>query len=1112
MNRGRCDRLMRSDAFFLRSEKKIKIFVKISLLFVVVWLNASIKCSVSSIRGLEESLFQENARLSSFLFVEARRKWSQLSSVLRWSVKDKSQQSFSWSSFAFVRLLKCFQGCKSYANISYVLLVLLVVQGVINGLRILLIRAGVELNPGPSGASACIRVLSQNCRGLTECRKTSQLIKTIYKKAAGKSQPISCFQETHQINRFVLDNLFDGSYVVDDGERNQRGDSILIPEKYKIYDSVISGLGRWAIVAVQEKSTDLAELLVVANIYAPNCHRDSKTMFQDFFHQLDSFTERLDEQSKAFELVVTGDFNVVLDPIRGSLNRNSLASERGLAAYINQAFGSRAAIEIKVRNQQLNSFTWRRGNCWSQLDYMFVSPLLAAKVDKAEIKWHAFGANFDHALLDVQFSGLARAERGRSFPKLYNTDIAVESDRTWLRGHMDQFMQQIPPHWDPHMRLEFIKSMLRTKTLELRVMNKRTCSSEVIKRSLNEHINKPIFTREDKDNIEALRLELARIEEQEAETLRIRAGVKWRETGEKSTRFFLSRFRARTNAATMNLLRAGGSVITGTGNFVKFVRIFYSNLYASQEPAKEQDIPFADEFFSNCPRLDRAQKEALARPMNIVELKAALATCKDSAPGLDGIPYSFYKAFPDPLLKLLMDLWNFAVQTGEMANSHRRSCLTLLPKKGKDLTMITNWRPISLSACDLKIVTKAYANRLKAVLPDILCESQAAYVPGRDISFNNRLLNLAKEYARRSNADFCVVSLDAKKAFDSVSHGYLAQLLSAYDFPVEFIGVFNTLYANLESVAQVNCHLSNPFPIKNGVKQGDALSCGLFVLAMDPLIRNIIKNDSIEGMLIPTSQHDLEEIKVLAYADDVSIVCRNGNLQPIFDEYERLTNISGLALNADKTEVFNLTQSQAAHNGIRYLGTLHNIGRIDKIIICGMCTAGTEAIEYQHNVLNRIEIMEGQVSRWGRRQLTINCRMILAKTFLLSQIVFPAQAMMIGNKEIKTIERLIYAFVNGARNLYGPEHIARKYLKAGRDEGGINGIDVQSFITAIALRQFAKAEQLHRVLGNLQRSVVTPKDSIGSKAIQQLKAGVLGFMRAHPLPDIHDLETISSAP
>ena len=250
----------------------------------------------------------------------------------------------------------------------------------------------------------------------------------------------------------------------------------------------------------------------------------------------------------------------------------------------------------------------------------------------------------------------------------------------------------------------------------------------------------------------------------------------------------------------MHLLNVGRQAISGSADLVHFVNVFYSNLYNSTPPSATDNVQLNDEFFSNCPRLEVDKQEFLARPLSLEELKCALKSCKDSAPGLDGIPYSFYKSFADPLLQLVLDSWNYALQTGELALSHRRSCLTLLPKKGKDVTQLGNWRPISLSGCDLKIITKAYANRLKAVLPSVLCESQAAYVPGRDISFNNRLLNFAKLHARQLGEDFCVISLDAKKAFDSVSHKYLVNVLTAYDFPPEFVHVFQTLYSNLESL------------------------------------------------------------------------------------------------------------------------------------------------------------------------------------------------------------------------------------------------------------------------------------------------------------------------
>ena len=163
-------------------------------------------------------------------------------------------------------------------------------------------------------------------------------------------------------------------------------------------------------------------------------------------------------------------------------------------------------------------------------------------------------------------------------------------------------------------------------------------------------------------------------------------------------------------------------------------------------------------------------------------------------------------------------------------------------------------------------------------------------------------------------------------------------------------------------------------------------------------------------------------------------------------------------------------------------------------------------------MVSKINTMENIVSSWGRRQLTMNGRMILAKTFLLSQIVFPAQFTLIQTKEVKKIERLIYSFVNGARNLYGPEHIARRYLKADRSHGGLNGVDVDSFLSALILRQFGKATSKSRNLKALQSSLTSTKDEISTAALARLKTGYIRMARSNPIPDLQVLANLSSIP
>ncbi len=66
--------------------------------------------------------------------------------------------------------------------------------------------------------------------------------------------------------------------------------------------------------------------------------------------------------------------------------------------------------------------------------------------------------------------------------------------------------------------------------------------------------------------------------------------------------------------------------------------------------------------------------------------------------------------------------------------------ITLLPKDGKDTKDIKNWRPITLSNCDSKIITKGIYRKTYKVLESIIDPSKTAYVPGRLVAEEKTLM------------------------------------------------------------------------------------------------------------------------------------------------------------------------------------------------------------------------------------------------------------------------------------------------------------------------------------------------------------------------------------
>ena len=200
---------------------------------------------------------------------------------------------------------------------------------------------------------------------------------------------------------------------------------------------------------------------------------------------------------------------------------------------------------------------------------------------------------------------------------------------------------------------------------------------------------------------------------------------------------------------------------------------FYKKLYERGDTS-----PTAyDDFLINMDQISADNKYKILTPLNMQELLATLGSCSDSAPGPDGIPYSLIRFIRPIYGPILMNSWVHSISSGVLPPSHRSSYLRLIPKEGKDLTQLKNWRPITLSNCDIKIITKTISRRMTANLTSIIGHNQTAYMKGRQITDNLHIMQHAIAKANELDDDSMIVSLDAEKAFDSISHSYIKKIL-----------------------------------------------------------------------------------------------------------------------------------------------------------------------------------------------------------------------------------------------------------------------------------------------------------------------------------------------
>lgn len=164
---------------------------------------------------------------------------------------------------------------------------------------------------------------------------------------------------------------------------------------------------------------------------------------------------------------------------------------------------------------------------------------------------------------------------------------------------------------------------------------------------------------------------------------------------------------------------------------------FYEELYASEH---EENVFLAQKFYKDLPQVPKESFEELMKPLSKEEMHISLQSFKNGkAPGIDGLPVYFYKAYWEIWGDDLLEVLNESLNGGQLPQSCKKAVLTLLPKKG-DLKEIKNWRPVALLCADYKILSKTLANRLKKVMGMIIHIDESYCIPKRSIVDNISLI------------------------------------------------------------------------------------------------------------------------------------------------------------------------------------------------------------------------------------------------------------------------------------------------------------------------------------------------------------------------------------
>ena len=152
--------------------------------------------------------------------------------------------------------------------------------------------------------------------------------------------------------------------------------------------------------------------------------------------------------------------------------------------------------------------------------------------------------------------------------------------------------------------------------------------------------------------------------------------------------------------------------------------------------------------------------------------------------------------------------------------------------KAGDITVVSNYRPISVLPIMYKIFEKCIAERISNYLSvfNILSSHQHGF--RRGLGTVDALIRLSESIYNGLNCGMHTagVFIDLKKAFDTVNHQVLLDKLEHYGFRGPAFRLINSYLSNRQQVVRMGSSVSSREFISIGVPQGSILGPLLFLL------------------------------------------------------------------------------------------------------------------------------------------------------------------------------------------------------------------------------------------------------------------------------------------
>ncbi|XP_021835074.2 uncharacterized protein [Spinacia oleracea] len=518
-----------------------------------------------------------------------------------------------------------------------------------------------------------------------------------------------------------------------------------------------------------------------------------------------------------------------------------------------------------------------------------------------------------------------------------------------------------------------------------------------------------------------------------------RSKSKWDAFGDQSTAFFYKSVKSRS-----------------CRNDIRAIKNDQGIWRTKKEEIQSDFFDFYNNLFAGTPSISQQHHDILIKPFSKEDIKVAAFSSKPlKSPGPDGVPPIFFQKYWATVGDDICAGVQAFFSSGHMLRETNKTFVALILKEQRPST-VGGYRPISLCNSTYKIISKCMVNRIKQILPDLVGETQNAFVLGRMMVDNcfvaHEVINHVKR--RKKGGRFeAILKVDLSKAYDRVRWDFVIEILKKMKFPDKWVQWILECISSVTYSILVNGEPSKQITPGTGLRQGDPLSPYLFILVMEVLSLNIMKLEQqgqIQGIKI---SRNAPSISHLFFADD-ALFCFKAtpnSCRRIRECIDGFCSVSGEMINFGKSTVLFSpnTPTRFARILRRPLG-VENKKEMGTYLGCPMDVDGRSSAKFQV-IVDRVN---DKIGSWkfnkvisGGKLLLINSVLIAMASHILSTYLCPA---MITKKLNSTLLRYWRASSSTKKPIYWRK---KELLYSHKNDGGMGLKEVRTLNVALLARK-----------------------------------------------------------